>query len=78
MTLKKIVKLEREARNFGFDWPNKEMIFDQIISEIEEIKQAKDSELQEEVGDLLHAVISLCIFLNYDLEETLGYVVTRF
>lgn len=74
--LKKIASLEIESEDFGFYWPNVEMILSQIKSEITEIedvleqKESKDR-LQEEIGDLIHATLSLCIYMRLDAEETL-------
>lgn len=76
MILEKLTSLEKESEEFGFYWPNVEMIFNQIRSEIAEVEDViKQNEgqdrLQEEVGDLLHAAFSLCIYLGLDAEETL-------
>jgi uncharacterized protein YabN with tetrapyrrole methylase and pyrophosphatase domain len=67
----------------GFDWPNTEMIIDQAISECDEIKRTIQmregrKRLQEEVGDLLHAAISLCVFEGLDVEETLEQANSKF
>lgn len=74
--LQKIVLLEKQAMASGFTWPNAEMALDQVISECQEVRQAiaeneSSDRLQEEVGDILHAAISLCVFMNFDVEETL-------
>lgn len=81
--LKKLMKIDHESREFGFEWPHAEMILDHIISECEEIKEViaqKESRerLQEEIGDLLHAAISLNRFSGFDIEETLEKVVRKF
>ena len=67
--LQKLIYLEQDAREFGFDWPDQFMILDQIIDECREVREEIDQDsnrekLQEEIGDLLHSVISLCIFLD--------------
>lgn len=72
---KKMIALEKDARDFGFDWPNQEMIIEQMIDECREIQEdiaAKQSreKIQEEIGDLLLATVSLCAFLGFDLEDT--------
>lgn len=71
----KMISLERDAREFGFDWPNCDMIIDQIISEAEEIRNdisacETKEKIQEEIGDLLLATLSLCEHFNISLEET--------
>lgn len=81
--LEQIIDVERDAREYGFEWPNTEMIIDQAISECEEIRSAiKNGEgtqrIHEEIGDLLHTAISLCIFAGYDTEETLSKASAKF
>lgn len=81
--LNKLIAIEVDARNFGFEWPHKEMIIDQAISECHEIFDAinegePDERVQEEIGDLMHTAISLCIFAGFDVEQTLENVSTKF
>lgn len=81
--LKELMKIDQESRDFGFEWPHQEMILDYIVSECQEIREAiaqKESKerLQEEIGDLLHAAISLNRFSGFDIEETLEKVVRKF
>lgn len=81
--LKKLITLEKEKHAFGFDWPNQEMILSQITSECAEVKEAIQNQesknrVQEEIGDLLHAVISLCEFSGFDVDETLSKVGSKF
>jgi len=81
--LEKLICLEKDARQFGFDWPDPFMILDQVVDECREVKEeiekgADEIKLQEEIGDLLHAAISLCVFCGFDVEETIGKVNTKF
>lgn len=81
--LKKLIQLEEDARNVGFDWPDLDMIIDQAISECQEIKDAHIEKeprdrLQEEIGDLLHSAISMCVFMGFDVEKTLENVTQKF
>lgn len=78
-----LIDLEQDARKFGFDWPNHFMILDQIIDECREVREEIDNgsnqkKLQEEIGDLLHGVISLCIFSGYNVEETIDKINAKF
>lgn len=58
---------EAEAYAFGFYWDSERQITDQIKSECDEILCAKDpSHLREEVGDLLNAALSLCLYYELD------------
>lgn len=82
--LDKISALEEEASQFGFKWQSAEQIMHQIYSECDEIKEQLDkkevnqTDLQEEIGDLLHAVFSLCIFCKFSPSVTLEETLTKF
>lgn len=84
--LDKVVTLENEAADFGFKWENTDQIMAQIQSECLEIKEHLDQGLnetnqgkaQEEIGDLLHAVFSLCVFCNLNPAETLSQTLNKF
>lgn len=74
--IERLAILEKQAVDNGFAWPNAEMILDQIESECQEIRDAINQKecrdrIQEEIGDLLHAAFSLCIFVGFDAQETL-------
>lgn len=82
-SLKKLIAIELDARNFGFEWPNVDMILDQALSETAEIRQAIQAQesaerIQEEIGDLLHTAISLCMFLGYNVDQTLEGTTKKF
>jgi uncharacterized protein YabN with tetrapyrrole methylase and pyrophosphatase domain len=80
--LQKIVALENEAAEFGFEWETADQIMEQIQSECLEIREhlgtENRSDLQEEIGDLLHAVFSLCVFSKFDPQETLQQTTEKF
>ncbi|MGQ3891970.1 MazG nucleotide pyrophosphohydrolase domain-containing protein [Legionella sp. CNM-4043-24] len=84
--LEKVFNLEREADNFGFRWENTSQIMAQITSECAEIDEHLTSDpaslsrahLQEEIGDLLHAAFSLCVFCQFDPTETLTKTLGKF
>lgn len=81
--LQALIELEKDARNFGFEWPDVHMILEQIRSECDEVEEVLINKqahirLQEEVGDLLHAVISLCQFFNFSIEDILGQTTKKF
>lgn len=81
-TFEKLTLLENEASSFGFKWETAEQILTQIRNEIAEIhvhlKDQNKLKLQEEIGDLLHAAFSLCIFCQFSPEETLKNSVNKF
>ena len=84
--LDKVVSLEKEAAAFGFAWETTDQIMAQIQSECVEINEhlnqnpesANQSDLQEEIGDLLHAVFSLCVFCKLNPQKTLNQTLNKF
>ncbi len=84
--LEKIFKLEKDADEFGFRWDNPAQILQQITSECHEVAEhlnkhssvEKSLELQEEISDLIHAAFSLCVFCDFDIEETINISLDKF
>ena len=80
--LEKIIIQEKAAAEFGFYWESIQQLLEQIQSECAEVKEAwlnqNHSHLKEEVGDLINATLSLCIFLKLDPFETLSESVEKF
>ena len=80
--LKKVEILEQQAKQYGFYWPNYDAVMQQIRSEILEVEELLDQKeskrLEEEIGDLLHAVISLCFYCGYSTEITLERALNKF
>lgn len=84
--LDKVVELENDASDFGFAWETADQIMAQIQSECVEINehltqgasQENQTKLQEEIGDLLHAVFSLCVFCNLNPRDTLDQTLSKF
>jgi tetrapyrrole methylase family protein/MazG family protein len=53
-------KIQKKAAKVGFDWENIEEVFAKVNEEIDEVKSAENQEhLEEEIGDLLFAVVNL-------------------
>ena len=81
--LSDLLHLEQDARSFGFEWPNETVIIEQAIDECREIEEAIANQetrerIQEEIGDLLHTAISLCVFSGFDVNETLIKINSKF
>jgi ATP diphosphatase len=69
--LERAAKLQKRAARTGFDWPDIEGPKAKIREELDEIAAAPPEELEEEVGDLLFAVVNFARFLKIDPEEAL-------
>jgi ATP diphosphatase len=69
-------KLQARAARVGFDWPEARQVLDKIEEEIAEVKAeiaagAAPDKLDEEVGDLMFAVVNLARKLGLDAEGSL-------
>jgi len=65
-------KASKKAVKVGFEWPNEEMLWECIHSELDEFKNAKTPEhREEELGDILFAIVNLARWNNINAEEAL-------
>lgn len=75
-------KIQDKAANHGFDWPEIEPVFDKVLEELDEVKEAwqeKDQpHIQEEIGDLLLVVVNLARHLKVNPEIALKEATKKF
>ena len=65
-------KISKKAVSVGFEWPNEESLYDCVFSEIKEFKEAKTlEEKEDELGDILFAVVNLARWNKIDAEQAL-------
>ncbi|WP_037488108.1 nucleoside triphosphate pyrophosphohydrolase [Sphingobium indicum] len=65
-------KLQKRAARTGFDWPDTNGAIAKIVEELDEVQgAATPAEREEEVGDLLFAVVNLARHLKIDPEVAL-------
>ncbi len=65
-------KISKKAVKVGFEWPNEESLYDCVFSEIKEFKEAKSIEdKEEELGDILFAIVNLARWNKLDAEQAL-------
>ena len=68
-------KLTKKAAKVGFDWENTEQIFEKINEEIDELKAEisgnESGRIEEEIGDMLFAVVNLARRLEVEPETAL-------
>ena len=73
--LSRAEKLGRRASRVGFDWPDRKGVRDKILEEIDELEEAvgtRDmSDIEEEFGDVLFAVVNLARHLDVNPENAL-------
>jgi uncharacterized protein YabN with tetrapyrrole methylase and pyrophosphatase domain len=75
-------KIQDRAAYHGFDWPDVPPVFDKVLEELEEIKEAWQSgdqaHIQEEVGDLLLVAVNLARHLKVNPEVALRQSTKKF
>lgn len=68
-------KISKRAVKQGFEWPDEETLYECIMSEFEEFKQAKKdgnkTHMEEEFGDILFATVNLARWNKIDAEQSL-------
>ncbi len=65
-------KISKKAVSVGFEWPDETSLQDCVLSEIKEFKEAKTKEeKEEELGDVLFAVVNLARWNKIDAEQAL-------
>ena len=73
-------KVQKKAADVGFDWENAELAFYKIAEETEELRQAMEqgSNIEEEMGDLLFAVVNVARLLKLEPEFLLMQATDKF
>lgn len=84
----KAYRIQEKAKQVGFEWENKEQVFDKVNEEMEELQVEVNAEipnqekLEEEFGDLMFSLINYARFLKVDpelaLERTNRKFIKRF
>lgn len=68
-------KISKKAVKCGFEWPDEESLYDCIKSEFKEFKEASatndKAHMEEEMGDILFAVVNLARWNKIDAEQAL-------
>jgi nucleoside triphosphate diphosphatase len=81
--LTRALKLQRRAARVGFDWPAPPPILDKIEEEVGELREvlaqgADPARLEDEIGDLLFAVVNLARRVECDPEQALRAACRKF
>ena len=80
--VQKAYKIQKKAAKVGFDWENADGAMLKLEEEIEEVreavKQGDNLNIEEEIGDMLFAVINIARKLKVDPEEALNRTIKKF
>ena len=80
-------KLQKRAARVGFDWPDAEPVFDKVLEEVAELREAAataeaskaaHAAVADEVGDLLFACVNLARHLGVEPEGALRAANAKF
>lgn len=68
-------RIQEKVRSVGFDWENREQIWDKVLEEItelkEEIKNRNTDSIESELGDVLFSIINASRLYGIDPEAAL-------
>ena len=71
----KAMRLQEKARQVGFEWDNREQVWDKVEEEIAELKEAiaggQQDKVEDEFGDVVFSLINYARFLQIDAENAL-------
>ncbi len=70
----KAVRIQDKARGVGFDWDDKEQVWEKVKEELDEFKaevDEKSNKIEEEFGDVLFSMINYGRFLDLNPEDAL-------
>jgi len=73
--LKFAQKTQSKAAKVGFDWEQIAPVYEKVTEELSEVREAEknnnQTEIEDEIGDLLFSVVNLSRHLKVDAEEAL-------
>ncbi len=80
--LTRAAKVQKKAKNVGFDWPEVSGAIEKLKEETAELEAAIASGVQahidEELGDLLFSAVNISRFVHTDAEEALRHATDKF
>ena len=71
----KATRLQEKAKQVGFEWDNREQVWEKVEEEIVEMKEAvaegDREKIEDEFGDVLFSLVNYARFLQIDAENAL-------
>jgi MazG family protein len=78
----KAMRIQEKAKQVGFEWENKEQVWDKVKEEEQELLQAiktgNKKEVEAEMGDLVFSLVNYARFLDVDVEHALELTNKKF
>jgi len=80
--LVKAMRLQEKAKQVGFEWENRDQVWEKVKEEEKELQEAIESgdqkKVEEEFGDLVFSLVNFARFLNIDAENALEITNKKF
>lgn len=80
--LVKAMRLQEKAKQVGFEWENKEQVWEKVKEEEAELQEViatgEQEKMEEEFGDLIFSLVNFARFLNIDAENALEVTNKKF
>ena len=80
--LVKAMRLQEKAKQVGFEWENKDQVWEKVEEEISELNQVIEKQdqqkMEEEFGDVLFSLVNFARFLQIDAEHALEITNKKF
>lgn len=78
----KAMRLQEKAKQVGFEWENKEQVWEKVKEEEGELQEAitlgDQARIEEEFGDLVFSLVNFARFLKVDAENALAITNNKF
>jgi len=78
----KAMRLQEKAKQVGFEWDNKDQVWQKVEEEMKELKEVigtgQQEKVEEEFGDLIFSLINYARFLQVDAENALELTNKKF
>lgn len=81
------MRIQEKAKQVGFEWDNKEQVWEKVEEESNELKEevrlidegrGSQEKMEEELGDLLFSIVNYARFLNIDPDQALARTNRKF
>jgi MazG family protein len=78
----KAMRLQEKAKQVGFEWENREQVWEKVEEEIGEMKEAialnDQAKMEEEFGDVIFSLVNFARFLRIDAEQAVEITNRKF
>ena len=70
----KAYRIQEKVRGIGFDWQNKNQVWNKVLEEIQELRieeKKSSNKIEDEFGDVLFSLVNYSRFINVNPEDAL-------